>query len=490
MGIRIQPLEIEVPEKDPFKNDLLERKEPVEVLTHLVGSIEGPCVFAVDSMWGSGKTTFIRVWAQFLRNEGFPVIEFNAWDTDYSKNPFVALSTEITEGIRKCDGRKLKTQLNKMLDATVEVIGRVAPIAARFGVQELTELDSSLGKEVGQGAASYIKERLITYGKGKETVLEFKQTLTETAKGVSESHGDRPLIVLIDELDRCRPSYAVELLEISKHLFTVDHIVFVLAINRSELSHSIRALYGSSFDAVGYLRRFFDVNFRLPEPDRQRYVSSLLNRIGIEKYFQRTQDPKASEDIVIVRDLLQCFFSTPDLDFRSIAQAIHHLGLVFGSLRDDRFSFAISTTVALILRTINLDLYYRFIRGEVSDSEVIDAVYNRSVTNDLRSADYSHVFEAVIVMGALENSDSSFDKSVFESPLLSMYKSSNDSERSNEASVRSQEYSYRESVIHLVENYRKQSLYRDRGIGFNHSVQRIELLSQSLVDDSVTDNSS
>ena len=488
MGIRIQPLEVEVPEKDPFKNDLLERKEPTEVLTHLIGSIEGPCVLAIDSMWGAGKTTFIRIWAQFLRNKGFAVIEFNAWSTDYSKDPFLALSSEINEGIRKCGGNTYTTQINKMVDATVDVIRWVTPIAVRFGMPELLNFDPNTEKEVTQGSATFIKEKLAAYGKGKETVTEFKQALSETATAVTESHDFRPLVVLIDELDRCRPSYAVELLEIAKHLFTVDHIVFVLAINRSELSHSIKALYGSSFDAEGYLRRFFDVSFRLPEPDRQRYVSSLLNTIGIESYFKQIKDKEEREDVVIVRDLLQCFYSAPDLDFRSIAQAIHHLGLVFGSLRDDHHSFAISTTTALILRTINSNLYYRFIRGEVSDSEVVDAVYNRPGTSELRSADYSHVFEAVIVTGALEISGALFDKSIFESPLLSKYKSANDSERSDEESVPSQEYRFRESVIKLVESYRERPLFRNRGIGFNHSVQRIELLSQSLVDDSVADD--
>ena len=78
MGIRIQPREIDVLTDDPFKNDLLDRKEPVEVLTHLVGAIEGPCVLAVDAAWGNGKTTFLRIWAQHLRNQGFPVVEFNA----------------------------------------------------------------------------------------------------------------------------------------------------------------------------------------------------------------------------------------------------------------------------------------------------------------------------------------------------------------------------------------------------------------------------
>ena len=74
MGIRIQPREIEVPEDNPFKNDLLGRRELVEVLTHLVGSLEGPCVLAVDAAWGNGKTTFLRIWAQYLRQQEFPII--------------------------------------------------------------------------------------------------------------------------------------------------------------------------------------------------------------------------------------------------------------------------------------------------------------------------------------------------------------------------------------------------------------------------------
>ena len=80
MGTRIQPLDIEVLENDPFKHDLLEREEPVEILTHVLGSKEGPCVMAVDAPWGAGKTIFLRMWAQYLRDRGIPVVEFNAWD--------------------------------------------------------------------------------------------------------------------------------------------------------------------------------------------------------------------------------------------------------------------------------------------------------------------------------------------------------------------------------------------------------------------------
>lgn len=103
MKIRIQPSEIEVPENDPFKYDQLGRKDAAEILTHLVGSIEGPCVLSIEARWGTGKTTFLKMWSQYLRQDkqGFPVVEFNAWETDFSGNPFQALSLELTSRLEE-----------------------------------------------------------------------------------------------------------------------------------------------------------------------------------------------------------------------------------------------------------------------------------------------------------------------------------------------------------------------------------------------------
>ena len=64
--VRVRPIDFEVPEDDPFANDLLYRRAPIEVLTDLIRGIEGPCVLAVDSPWGTGKTSFLRMWAQYL----------------------------------------------------------------------------------------------------------------------------------------------------------------------------------------------------------------------------------------------------------------------------------------------------------------------------------------------------------------------------------------------------------------------------------------
>ena len=142
MGIRIQPLDIEVPQgpdEDPFENDLLDRKETVEVLTHLVGSIDGPCVIAVDSEWGSGKTTFLRLLAQYLRNNGFPVVEFNAWETDFAGDPLVALSAELTDGFD--DYLELESDNVKRLKlASKKLLRLAAPPALRVATGGLVDI--------------------------------------------------------------------------------------------------------------------------------------------------------------------------------------------------------------------------------------------------------------------------------------------------------------------------------------------------------------
>ena len=239
MGIRIKPRDIEIPKDDPFKHDLLALREPAEVLTRLVVNLdESPCVLAVDAAWGAGKTTFLRMWTQHLRNQEFRVVEINAWETDFSGEPFVALSTELLDGIKSGETKHLKEALKK-------VLRWVVPTAIRMAASTVPGTSQKLGERT----ASYVADRLSGHREAQKSVAEFKRVLQDMAAKLFEANGNRPLIVAIDELDRSRPSYAVELLEVAKHLFAVDRIVFVLAVNLDQLAHSVRALYGGDFDA-------------------------------------------------------------------------------------------------------------------------------------------------------------------------------------------------------------------------------------------------
>ena len=93
-----------------------------------------------------------------------------------------------------------------------------------------------------------------------------------------------PLIFIIDELDRCRPTFAIELLERVKHIFDIPNMIFVFGINRSELCSSLQSIYGE-IDAGVYLRRFFDMEFSLPEIDSEPFCKSLMEKYKLNDFF-------------------------------------------------------------------------------------------------------------------------------------------------------------------------------------------------------------
>ena len=481
MGIRIQPLHIDIPEDDPFKNDLLGRKDTVDVLTHLLGSIEGPCVLAVDAPWGTGKTTFLRMWSQHLRNNNFRVVEFNAWETDFSQDPFVAISAELTNRLDNDTDTSLSEKINVAKKAATKVALRAIPGLIRVATAGILDVAPLLEKEIGEAIASYAKDKLAQYQETRQSVEEFKVSLHDLAATVASSNEGRPLVLVIDELDRCRPSYAVELLEVAKHLFSVDHIVFVLAVNRVELAHSINAIYGRDFDAEGYLRRFFDVDFLLPEPKRDEFIKATLNVTQVMSFFDgSTGLPTRNmvEAEVITQVLLE-FFASSDLSLRRIAQAMHRLGLVFASLSKNSPALGAAAAVAVILRTIDADLYRKFIRGEVSDSDVVDSVFSHPERAVLRQ-DYwrTVIFEGVIMAAAREIAFKDPGRLRFnethETPLETRYEGLGDNVDEATRLHASEVLRWSKSISERSAPY---------GIGFLDSVHRLELLSTDLTQE-------
>ena len=182
MGMRIQPHDIEVPEKEPFRDDLLNRKEPVEILTELIANFEGPCVLALDAEWGNGKTTFLRMWSRHLRNLEFPVVEFNAWETDFAEQPFLALSSELTRGLEEYADESLEKKIERTKELTKELLVQAVPIGLRLA-------SASLGANVGDIFESLVKEKLDAYSEAQNSIRKFRRTLHETGRGLVGEDG-------------------------------------------------------------------------------------------------------------------------------------------------------------------------------------------------------------------------------------------------------------------------------------------------------------
>ena len=323
MGFRIQPRVLDVPESDPFANDKLGRKEPAQILTRLVRSFDGPCVIAVDAAWGNGKTTFLKMWSQHLRNVDCPVVEFNAWETDFAADPFLALTEEMIEEFGKFEFSN-GAKIDRFKSVAAKVLRQVGPELVQSAAESVA--GPVAGKTIGNLLEGLAKERMSEYAETKKAKCDFKKTLKEMAHSMQEEGSDgRPLVVVIDELDRCRPTYAIELLETAKHLFSVDGVVFVLGINRTEMEHSVNALYGEDFDGAEYFRRFFDIDFRLPEAERAAFIDAKLSEIQIDTYYQPDQVVLSSSGRGDASELLHDFFGLPDLSLRTVGQALHRV---------------------------------------------------------------------------------------------------------------------------------------------------------------------
>ena len=468
MGIRIQPREVVIPDDDPFQNDLLDRKEKAEVLTSLVSNIDGPCTMAVDAAWGAGKTTFLKMWAKYLLKEGFSVVEFNAWETDASGDPLVALTTEITEQL-KDDADE--SRLDQLADQAKELIRKLAPGLIRFG----TGFVPVAGSELGHTLSAYAEEVLAGHSEAKQSTKQFNDALWEAKK-------QKPVVILIDELDRCRPSYAIELLETAKHIFGVDHVVFVLAVNRTELAHSVKALYGSEFDAEGYLRRFFDIDFRLPAPDRQKFIRNSLELMGVDEFLKNSLDQIARQNSELLAETFTSFFGQDDLSLRSVGQAIHRFGLVLASLGDKNGLYLPSLTVLSILNALQPTLYRKFVQAEITADQTIESLFAQIPYSELRRTNAGRIVESVIIAARVTRNTfrQELEELEREAPLLGRYAGILHGKEITPP-VEDQERRWARPIYELALLLHEYPQAGGIGpLGFEESVQRLELLSSDL----------
>lgn len=371
MKIRTDP--IEVPKKgDAFLNDRLERREQIHALTQAIRAIEGPCVLAVDGEWGAGKTSFLKLWNQHLRvSEEFQVVYYNAWRTDYAMHPLVPLIDEI-ERMPRTESRSKITQLRDRI--RVWFLSRTAKKLSRI----LACLPGWPGEIV----------RLIMMRTPRSAYRQTTKQIERLKKRITKITNDRQkLIVFVDELDRCRPSYALEFLEVSKHIFDIDNVIFVLAVNQAQVECAVRALYGADLDSSRYLRRFFDHTISLGRPDRAGFIADQLKTAGLTDYFCNGHRGKETNSWLL------SYWKTADVSLRDIAQMARHCGLVLSSLPEHRSLF--STVVAVIVKAVAPDVYRRIIGAEITDDEAYGMLRDHSF---VASLSHPVVFEAAIIM--------------------------------------------------------------------------------------------
>ena len=339
----------------------------------LVGNTEDSFVLALDAPWGTGKTTFLQMWLEEIKKQGSPAVYFNAWENDFAADPLACLLGEVGGVLKEISGgRKAQPQVDKVKKLGAQLLKRAIPVGARLITAGL--IDEKTIKDVHDAVSDLTEkvaeEAIAEHEKGKELSTEFRNALTKAVAKISDeaSGSHRPLIFIIDELDRCRPTFAVELLERAKHFFTVPGVIFILGVDKMALSTSLQTIYGNGFDSVGYLKRFIDFELPLPAAKSDVFVQKLIERFGFAEYSAELSNEMARPNYL--RNNLAAFFDAAKLPLRAQEQTIARLSVLI-RVTNLRGSLPLAILPLVSLMASDPSLYREFVNGSLNGEQLI-----------------------------------------------------------------------------------------------------------------------
>ncbi len=298
MTMRVFLFEFMIKQRDSMETQTLEnptfdtqdefnRKPIAENIIRLLTSDIDLSPMVIDGGWGTGKTEFCQKLIRLMQQQhpDYQPVYIDAFRSDHSGEPLLALLAEI---IKTCTPEDTSEQPSEQRKNITRKIAK----AARFGIKTVAKAAAShLLKQSTDDLAEEFQQ-IINDGQDAdslaETVTDAAATIAshtidatveallkeqieaeknlETLKAcLKELAADKPIILFIDELDRCRPDYAVDMLEVIKHVFDVENVKVVLVTNTKQLRAAINHRYGVEVDAHKYLNKFLKYSFTLPD---------------------------------------------------------------------------------------------------------------------------------------------------------------------------------------------------------------------------------
>lgn len=332
------------------------RKQFLKNLVMLLDSdtkmIDESLSISIDAGWGFGKSFFLKKLADRLKTDGHMVIYYNAWETDLSNDAFVSFADSLF------------IHLSNYIDDTTEFFEKANLAMIAFGSLMLDKFVSGLPfvgelkRTISETRKKYKKlvEKEGSYfvkGNTKSGLELVKEKVDESLdiffSKLKKQYEGKHVVVLVDELDRCRPDYSIQVLERVKHLFGDNRLSFVFAINKDELEKSIQQTYGS-IDVSVYFEKFFSFSFRLPQIDIDSFISEDIgfvdenekHKVYFELLCQMVKDAKPYISLRQVERIFNYFEAVCRVvkDFDSFTSAPYLIPIaIFSKVLDSGFFY-------------------------------------------------------------------------------------------------------------------------------------------------------
>lgn len=365
-----------------LNKDLLKRNKDLVRFYDLLLAQEGTSSIAIDGRWGSGKTFFVKQ-SMLLINAKNPMsdmddekkasivyalpfpeksedvpenynvaVYYDAWENDNDTDPVLSLVYEIIKQLG----------INYDFDDNGNIFKLAGSVLEAFTGRNINSIIENLKSE---NPLTNIREE-------KDLHEDIKNFFTE----LLVERGNR-LVIFIDELDRCKPSYAVHLLERIKHYLCDERITFVFSVNLGELQHTIKHYYGNTFDACRYLDRFFDMRLSLPPADKTAFYREMGLDSGyiLEKVSRKVIDTYNME----LREATRFYRQVKTAAYEPTHDS-RKWDFGFSDGKGKKLLLMYITPILVGLKIVDISLYNDFVNGK--NSKPLMDIYKESDLED------------------------------------------------------------------------------------------------------------
>lgn len=346
-----------------LKNNFINRNRYISSFLKLINGLEENKIIALDGEWGSGKTWFVKSVEYLMNSESnnelnivdkeimnkvkdkYMTFYYNAWENDDAKSAMLSLIYKL-----------INDSCLQKNESEVGAIPRLLNTVIKFVTNGAIDIKEDIFGE--QWNNKQITDCI-------KTSEEIKETFKKIIDNLLIENKNR-LLIIIDEIDRCKPTFAIDLLENIKHFYDDNRIIFLVTTNNKALASSVCKIYGEKYDGALYLDRIFDINLELPNNYIQDYINAIDDGNSNSNYHFKVCRELAKENKMTMREYNRYLNSMESIKNNLIG------GYSYLSL----FANYIIIPVSMSLRIKDKNRYYNFIRGE--EFNVISQLVNNN----------------------------------------------------------------------------------------------------------------
>lgn len=346
-----------------LKNNFINRNRYISSFLKLINGLEENKIIALDGEWGSGKTWFVKSVEYLMNSESnnelnivdkeimnkvkdkYMTFYYNAWENDDAKSAMLSLIYKL-----------INDSCLQKNESEVGAIPRLLNTVIKFVTNGAIDIKEDIFGE--QWNNKQITDCI-------KTSEEIKETFKKIIDNLLIENKNR-LLIIIDEIDRCKPTFAIDLLENIKHFYDDNRIIFLVTTNNKALASSVCKIYGEKYDGALYLDRIFDINLELPNNYIQDYINAIDDGNSNSNYYFKVCRELAKENKMTMREYNRYLNSMESIK-NNLIEGYSYLSL---------FANYIIIPVSMSLRIKDKNRYYNFIRGE--EFNVISQLVNNN----------------------------------------------------------------------------------------------------------------